>query len=350
MKRRLVIVCIGVIILAGISTKNISLQIGNWGEDTISQQLRTGKIAFDSLQNITWNILIFPWAYDLFIQKLSQPTQRLQIQTYDFTEKRIKDLLKTFLNKGTDIQLIMENKKYQQFIDTFADIQKTFASYPNFQIQSDEKMGTEYVHSKIDLLDEAFFIKTANLTHSSLFSNREYMFYSQDTWVLQSLKTIFTKDRAGEHIENGDIHPNLVICNINCRAVIEKLLSSAKQSIIIQTQYINDPTLIDILISKKLTLSEIKILVANTTESTDMLAYMGAQARKEKKEYLHAKMILIDHKILLLGSMNLSANSLDKNREIWILLTDSSLIRQFASQFTKDWNLAKNSWLLKDEE
>ncbi|MEI7563215.1 MAG: phospholipase D-like domain-containing protein [bacterium] len=98
--------------------------------------------------------------------------------------------------------------------------------------------------------------------------------------------------------------------------MIEKLLGSAKESIIIQTQYINDPSLIDILMNKKLKLPEIKILVSNTTASTEMEAYMGDLARKEKKEYLHAKMILIDHKILLLGSMNLSANSLDKNREI----------------------------------
>jgi len=35
-----------------------------------------------------------------------------------------------------------------------------------------------------------------------------------------------------------------------------------------------------------------------------------------KKPYLHTKMILIDDEILLLGSMNLSANSLDNNREI----------------------------------
>jgi phosphatidylserine/phosphatidylglycerophosphate/cardiolipin synthase-like enzyme len=52
-------------------------------------------------------------------------------------------------------------------------------------------------------------------------------------------------------------------------------------------------------------------------------------------------MILIDHKLLLLGSMNLSANSLDKNREIWILLTDPTLISQFSSQFTKDRWISK---------
>jgi phosphatidylserine/phosphatidylglycerophosphate/cardiolipin synthase-like enzyme len=47
-------------------------------------------------------------------------------------------------------------------------------------------------------------------------------------------------------------------------------------------------------------------------------------------------MILIDHKILLLGSMNLSDNSLDNNREIWILLIDPIIIDEFATQFYTD--------------
>ena len=56
-----------------------------------------------------------------------------------------------------------------------------------------------------------------------------------------------------------------------------------------------------------------------------------------KKPYVHTKMILIDQKILLLGSMNLSANSLDNNREIWILLLDPQLITAFLDQFRADW-------------
>ena len=56
-----------------------------------------------------------------------------------------------------------------------------------------------------------------------------------------------------------------------------------------------------------------------------------------KKPYLHTKMILIDDEILLLGSMNLSANSLDNNREIWILLNDPDLIWEFKKTFAQDW-------------
>ena len=113
-----------------------------------------------------------------------------------------------------------------------------------------------------------------------------------------------------------DIHPNLVVCNINCRGVIEQLLSSAKESIIIQTQYITDEAIWKILKTKR-SLPELKMLVADTDDNNDLVSYFGnTYARKFKKYYNHTKMILVDNKTLLLGSMNISANSLDKNREI----------------------------------
>jgi phosphatidylserine/phosphatidylglycerophosphate/cardiolipin synthase-like enzyme len=113
-----------------------------------------------------------------------------------------------------------------------------------------------------------------------------------------------------------DIHPNLVVCNINCRGVIEQLLSSAQTSIIIQTQYITDDNIRKILKSKK-NLTEFKLLVADTKDNNDLINFFGnTYARKFKQQYNHTKMILVDNKTLLLGSMNLSATSLDKNREI----------------------------------
>ena len=97
-----------------------------------------------------------------------------------------------------------------------------------------------------------------------------------------------------------DIHPNLVVCNINCRGVIEQLLSSAKESIIIQTQYITDDVLRTILKTKK-KLPEFKLLVANTPDNDELVRFFGpTYARKFKQYYNHTKMILIDHKTLLL--------------------------------------------------
>jgi phosphatidylserine/phosphatidylglycerophosphate/cardiolipin synthase-like enzyme len=48
-------------------------------------------------------------------------------------------------------------------------------------------------------------------------------------------------------------------------------------------------------------------------------------------------MILVDGKYLLLGSMNLSDNSLDNNREIWIMLLEPEFMEVFLEGFWKDW-------------
>jgi phosphatidylserine/phosphatidylglycerophosphate/cardiolipin synthase-like enzyme len=61
-----------------------------------------------------------------------------------------------------------------------------------------------------------------------------------------------------------------VICNINCRTVIEALLKQAKESIIIQTQYINDPSILNIL-SQQQKLPEIKMLVSDTDTNDTLL-------------------------------------------------------------------------------
>ncbi|MEI7563216.1 MAG: hypothetical protein WCJ39_06220 [bacterium] len=59
-KKLYAILGVGIVVLAGIFSKNISLQIGNGSTKTINQQVRTGEIALDTLQNITGQLLIFP--------------------------------------------------------------------------------------------------------------------------------------------------------------------------------------------------------------------------------------------------------------------------------------------------
>jgi len=86
---------------------------------------------------------------------------------------------------------------------------------------------------------------------------------------LASLETIFDKDRQGEKIQLKDIHPNLVICNINCRTVIETLLRDAKESIIIQTQYITDDSIMKILNSQSAI--EKRIIVTDTESNLDLI-------------------------------------------------------------------------------
>lgn len=268
-------------------------------------------------EQITGQIFISPnpELLEIYQESLAQ-SQKIQIQTYEFTQKDLKTQLKSLAQFGNPIHILIENQKFQQFQNTFKILTEEFADTPSIRVRSDQHLPTTYLHSKITLLDDAFWLQTANLTQSSFFSNREHFFYSQHPGVLESLRTIFEKDREGIPLKLSDLHPNLLVCNLNCRAGIQDLLQSAKNSITIQTQYITDPQLFEILQAKDIEV-QLQIILTHNTDNQKILNYFGAEKVKlSKKPYIHTKMILIDDEILLLGSMNLSANSLDNNREI----------------------------------
>ncbi len=322
------------ILILGLVLGDAQIQLGTYSPQASTRTIQT---QLTKLQNISWSFFRSPkesLAKELW--SFATAKQNLDLRTYEFTQKDFKSLLKKLAASGVNIRIIVEDNKFQQYRNTLKVLSQYFSWYQNIQLKSDKQMGTEYVHAKVNLIDSGFIIQTANLTNSSFAANREHFFQSTDSWIRASLHTIFEKDRVGTKITMKDIHPNLVVCNINCRGVIEQLLQSAKTSIIIQTQYITDDRLRTILKSKK-QLSEFKLLVADTSDNDELIRYFGTTyARKFKKYYNHTKMILIDHKTLLLGSMNLSATSLDKNREIWIILLDTWIINQFSDQFIQD--------------
>lgn len=309
-----------------------------WGSYSPQASHKTITKQLSNLQNIQGEFFRSPGeSLDKELTAFSAAKIGLDLRTYEFTHKDFKTLLKKLAANGVNIRIIVEDKKFQQYQNTLKELSQYFSGYSSIQIKSDKQMGTEYTHAKVNLIDSGFIIQTANLTHSSFAKNREHFFVSYDFGVRTSLHMIFEKDWKWENLSIKDIHPNLVVCNINCRGVIENLLNSAKESIIIQTQYITDNALWNILKTKK-DLPEVKMLVADTDDNDDLVRYFGDDhARKFKNYYNHTKMILIDHKILLLWSMNLSQTSLDENREIWILLLDSTIINEFSTQFYKDW-------------
>jgi phosphatidylserine/phosphatidylglycerophosphate/cardiolipin synthase-like enzyme len=53
--------------------------------------------------------------------------------------------------------------------------------------------------------------------------------------------------------------------------------------------------------------------------------------------HLHTKMLVADGKAAYVGSENFSQTSLDKNREVGVILVEGSSIAPLSSTFDKDW-------------
>lgn len=320
----------------------LDLGLESWSGQDFDETYYSSGNFFDRLQVVKWTVFEWPSKnlYTQYNKFLESTDEYLKLQTYEFTNKTLKSGLKGLSKKLIPVQIILENNKYQQYQDSFHELQDYFSGYNSVQLRNDEQMWTQYVHSKFMLNENAFWIQTANLTKSSFESNREYFFYSEDEKVRDSLETLFDADWVGDDLSILNLHPNLVVCPLNCRDVIKILLENAESSIVIQTQYIVDDEILDIL-RRKSEKVDLAMIVANSDDNQDLISYFWPwKARMLQSIYNHTKMILIDEKYLLLGSINLSSNSLDNNREVWIILLDTGNITTFLSGFTKDWESA----------
>lgn len=271
----------------------------------------------------------------------------LSFWLYNFTHEDTKRYFHELGSKGTLIQGIMEREQYASRDNQLAWLIKTFADNSNIVIIPDDRLGVWFQHAKTFLADSWYIIQTANMTYSSFAKNREIYFLSYDDATLASLRHIFMKDRQGREIQRSDIHPNILVCPINCRERIESLLSSAQSSIRMYQQYVADDRIQHILRRKKSDWVTVQLILGkyDTTEndasSPDAAFYtqMSWSVVFQATPYVHAKAILVDEQFLLIGSMNMSDTSMDKNRELGILLLSPQHIDMFTTRFYQDWNV-----------
>lgn len=299
-----------------------------------------------ALKDVQWNIYIWPYR-DLRKQRyefLWYP-KILQFWLYNFTFDDTKRFFHELGANGTKIQWIVESAQFASKDNQFADLLAWFRDNKNIVIVPDQRLWVEYQHAKTFVTEDKFIMQTANITYSSFNKNREVFVFGTDSWVVASLHQLFYNDWMSQPTKMDALHPNLVVCPFNCRQRIEALLNHAQTSIIMYQQYIADNDIQKILRAKKNDGVDVKLILGKFDDNknandTDQQFYdsMSGSVKFQSSPYVHAKAILVDWQFLLVGSMNISDTSLDKNREIGILLINTFQIEKLMNMFMKDWS------------
>ncbi len=293
----------------------------------------------NKLQNISWYLIISPNSknFDLrtnYIKSISNSNNwYLYWRIYQITYKKAKTFLKK-LGENIKIKLILEDKKYKQYYNDFKKLSEYFSWF--VILKNDHKLWVDYTHAKTFLWPKWFIIQTANLSYTSFYKNIEHFFYSDNQAISQNLLQIRKQDWNWQTITQ--IHPNLLICPLDCRYKIEYLLKNARSDIFLFQQYISDIQIQNILKNKIKQWLNVKILLPQKEENTILQNILWKQYIKLiKKPYIHSKTILIDKKYLIIWSMNMSSHSLNKNREIWIIITNQNTINKRLQNFKFYW-------------
>jgi len=68
-----------------------------------------------------------------------------------------------------------------------------------------------------------------------------------------------------------------------------------------------------------------------------LLRGAGGQVVRLSSPYIHAKVIVDDGTRAFVGSQNISASSLDRNRELGVIVADRSALATLTTTFAADW-------------
>lgn len=271
-------------------------------------------------------------------EKIKNAKSRIYIEMYIFTEKDLRKDLLNAKKRWIDIQVILEKNVYKapnlnkKTFDEFSKsgIKVTWASSENFSL----------THTKLMIIDDEIIISTANYSYASFSKNREFYLFIKDGILLKHLLSIFKSDF--EQKKDIIYDSNLVLSPDYTRNKLDVLLKSAKKSIKMYIQNFADEEILSILKQKKedwidieLILPDLKSLSWNKEEIAKLDKYK-IKYKLLKSPYIHAKSILVDEEYLYIWSINMSYYSIEKNREIWVILKEKNIIKKFREIFDND--------------
>lgn len=310
----------------------------------ISSQIEQSKTKLDSFDfnKIEQRDLII-WMtpdksiIDKIISKINSAKNRIYIETYIFTEKRILKSVLEAKKRWIDIQVVLEPNVYWLWNIN----KKTFDSLNGSNVKVAYADNYNFTHSKFFIIDDEYIISTWNISYSTYTQNREFLVLWNNKKDLEYLVNVFSKDFS----KTKYIECNLtIISSPDCsRQPLYEIIKWAKSSVYLYEQSLDDISFQDLLIKKQKSWVKTRIILwdinkaKNNKQVLDRLKSEWIDIISPKKPYVHAKSFLVDD-IFFVWSINMTSNSMDNNREIGILFKNDKLISWYKNEFERLFN------------
>jgi phosphatidylserine/phosphatidylglycerophosphate/cardiolipin synthase-like enzyme len=203
-----------------------------------------------------------------------------------------------------------------------------------------------YTHAKFFVVDDRLaVVSTANFSQAAFTQNRELLVFDRQRSDVHDISNVFRSD--WDHIP-FEHHDSDLILSPGSRGALAQVLRRARRSIEVYAEEVADPELDRLLIELDSRV-RVKVILASSYRSPGLtqLTKGGVAVRGLRYPYVHAKMFLVDGRIAFVGSENMSATSLDSNRELGILLRGRT-VAQANAIFNRDWSKAAAKLAITD--
>ena len=304
---------------------------------------------------------------DPFISFIDRAKKEIVMASYKLQEKKLPEAemlhaLKRASERGVKIHLIAENR-----LTKMEEVASSAPVKKGDSLKAYEQRGVNVYHvsSMFDQSHTKFIVidRKEALIGSTNFDkepeghkdnarpSRDFAIRTAHPEIIEELLKGFWSDAKGSSIVHKS--KNLLWGPAGQRKKIEELIHHAENSIRIYQQDFTDLKVLEALLQAVKNGVHVELIMSphpfgfnrpdNNTENQKRLEEVGGRVYLTNQVNVHAKVLIIDDRILYIGSTNFYQPSIDKNRNVGLLTQDQKLIAEVLAVFKKDKQSAESA-------
>jgi len=184
-------------------------------------------------------------------------------------------------------------------------------------------------HGKMMIVDNKILhVYGFNFTGLDIAKSRSFGLISKNEKLVSEAAKLFAADFDRQPYTPGNAR--FVVSPENARERLARFISGARKQLLIYDPQVSDDAMLR-LISERIK-AGVDVRVLGKVESK-----WNVRSEKYPGRRLHIRAIIRDGKRAFLGSQSLRRLELEKRREVGVIITDDTVIRQMQEIFEKDW-------------
>lgn len=271
---------------------------------------------------------------------IHQAHSSIDLAMYGFTDEAIMQALIEAKQQGKKVRLLLQHFPYNAIDENLPAIERFSKFHLNYNFPS----SLFYLlHQKTLIIDQHMaMIMTFNFTRSTFKKQRNFAVVITEPALVKEIQQVFDADWLYQR--STPLQPQLLWSPDNSRSKIVALIKSAHQTINMYAQGLSDQQVVATLTQVAQQGVKVQILTSQPLAPAKQAALQraGVKLHLSKQFIIHAKVIIVDQQKALLGSINFTAPSLEKNRELSIIIDNAQVVAQLQQVFRQDWKFSPN--------
>ena len=292
------------------------------------------------------------------IEKINAAQTSIHIVSFEFDLTPVAEALIAAKQRGVDVRWVTDDEHGLESDGEPGHGQFAMLEEAGIEVRSDTRSAL--MHNKFWIFDgQIVWTGSTNITENGIFKQ------DNNTIVIQStaLATIYEREfqemwdgqfgptspsTLDEQITNVDGTQIVVVFTSEDPALeqaIVPLVKSAKESVRFMAFSFTDFPLAEAMIERSrngVDVSGVFERVGSDTEASELKTLICADvpARRDgNPSFLHHKVIVIDERIVVTGSMNYSTNAEESNDENVLIIDNAEIARLYTQEFERVWSL-----------